>query len=65
MVWQIATATHFPIHEALVPAKLFELGIGNLVQSLAAEWTHRPGQVPAGRLLPGSQECLCGHRGQR
>jgi hypothetical protein len=27
---QIATATHSPIHEALVPAKLFEIGMGNL-----------------------------------
>ena len=30
---QIATAAHSPIHEALVPAKLFELGMGNLVFS--------------------------------
>jgi hypothetical protein len=30
---QIATAANAPIHEALVPAKLFELGMGNLVFS--------------------------------
>jgi hypothetical protein len=30
---QIATAASSPIHEALVPAKLFELGMGNLVFS--------------------------------
>jgi hypothetical protein len=30
---QIATAANFPIHEALVPAKLFELGVGHLVFS--------------------------------
>jgi hypothetical protein len=30
VVPQIAGAAHFPIHEALVPAELFELGIGNL-----------------------------------
>lgn len=30
---QIAASAHSPIHEALVPAKLFELGMGNLVFS--------------------------------
>jgi hypothetical protein len=30
---QIATAANAPIHESLVPAKLFELGMGNLVFS--------------------------------
>ena len=33
MAPQIATAANAPIHEALVPAKLFELGMGNLVFS--------------------------------
>ena len=33
MAPQIATAVNSPIHEALVPAKLFEQGIGNLVFS--------------------------------
>jgi len=33
MAPQIATAANSPIHEALVPAKLFELGMGNLVFS--------------------------------
>ena len=31
--WQIALATKAPIHESLVPAKLFEVGLGNLVFS--------------------------------
>jgi hypothetical protein len=47
MVWQIATATHFPIHEALVPAKLFELGIGNLVFSRSLP----NGRIALGRFL--------------
>lgn len=33
MAPQIATAANSPIHEALVPARLFELGMGNLVFS--------------------------------
>lgn len=33
MAPQIAAAAHSPIHEALVPAKLSELGIGNLLLS--------------------------------
>jgi hypothetical protein len=33
MAPQIATAAQSPIHECLVPAKLFELGMGNLVFS--------------------------------
>ncbi|HMD86507.1 MAG TPA: hypothetical protein VKO18_17605 [Terriglobia bacterium] len=33
MAPQIAAAANSPIHEALVPAKLFELGMGNLVFS--------------------------------
>ena len=33
MALQIATVANSPIHEALVPAKLFELGMGNLVFS--------------------------------
>ena len=35
MALQIATASKAPIHEALVPAKLFEVGIGNLFFSRA------------------------------
>jgi hypothetical protein len=30
LAFEIATASNAPIHEALVPAKLFEVGIGNL-----------------------------------
>jgi hypothetical protein len=30
---QIAAAAHSPIHECLVPAKLFEIGVGNLIFS--------------------------------
>ena len=42
---QVATAANSPIHEALVPAKLFELGMGNLVFS---------------RLLPDGRIALAG-----
>ena len=45
MAPQIATAANAPIHEALVPAKLFELGVGNLVFS---------------RLLPDGRIALAG-----
>ena len=33
MAPQIARAAHFPIHETLVPAELFERGVGNLLFS--------------------------------
>ena len=42
---QIATAANAPIHEALVPAKLFELGMGNLVFSRS---------LPDGRIALGA-----------
>jgi len=45
MALQIATASEAPIHEALVPAKLFEVGIGNLFFSRA---------LPDGRIALGS-----------
>jgi hypothetical protein len=61
MTSQIAAAASSPIHEVLVPAKLFELGMGNLVFSRSTP----DGRVPAGRILPGSQERLRWHRGQR
>ncbi|MGH9444288.1 MAG: hypothetical protein ACRD3O_00870 [Terriglobia bacterium] len=44
---QIATAANSPIHEALVPAKLFETGIGNLVFSRSLP----DGRIAFGRFL--------------
>jgi len=35
MAWQMRWITHAPIHECLVPASLFEQGLGNLVFSRA------------------------------
>jgi hypothetical protein len=35
MAWQMQWITHAPIHECLVPASLFEQGLGNLVFSRA------------------------------
>ncbi len=45
MAPQIAAAANSPIHEALVPAKLFELGMGNLVFSRV---------LPDGRIAMGA-----------
>jgi len=45
MAPQIAAAAKSPVHEALVPAKLFELGMGNLVFSRS---------LPDGRIAAGA-----------